>query len=219
MKRLINRLRVLVPGRMDLLSGAIVGVSAGSITALPFWRQLRWASNYWLRRVGLPGVLALGLLVMCPAFYFSAIRPAQARLDLAQQRVAALQAQASLSSKSFSGARLSTEEQLAEFYRKFPLEWQSPQWLEKLVTLAASSGLRLNDGEYKATPDKAGRLVRYQMSLKVQGSYPQIRQFLTDLPGALPIVALENVQFERQKVGDTDVDARIKLVLYLGQSS
>lgn len=217
MKRLLNRLCVWVPCRMELLSG--VGVSAASITALPFWRQLSSTSNYWLRRVGWPGVLAIGLLVMCPAFYLSAIRPAQARLDLAQQRAAALQEEASLSSKSFSGARLSTEEQLAEFYRKFPLEWQSPLWLEKLVALAERSGLRLNDGEYKATPDKVGRLVRYQMSLKVQGSYPQIRQFLTDLPGALPIVALENVQFERQKVGDPDVDARIKLMLYLGQTS
>lgn len=219
MKRLLNRLRQLVPCRMDFLSISLSGASAGSITALPFWRHLRWTFNYWLRRVGLPGVLAIGFLVMCPAFYFSAIRPAQARLDLAQQSEAAQHEETVLNSKSFSSARLSTEEQLAEFYRKFPIEWKSPQWLEKLVALAESSGLRLNDGEYKVTRDKAGKLVRYQMALRVQGSYPQIRQFLTNLPGSLPIVALENVQFERQKVGDPNVDARIKLVLYLGQAS
>ncbi|HEY6095080.1 MAG TPA: type 4a pilus biogenesis protein PilO [Gallionellaceae bacterium] len=186
---------------------------------LPFWRQLRWTSNYWLRRMGWPGVLAIGVLAMCPAFYFSAIRPEQARLDMLQRGTAALHGESTLDGKSFNGARLSTEEQLAEFYGKFPPEWKSPQWLEKLVALAEHSGLRLNDGEYKATRDKVGKLVRYQMALRVQGDYPQIRQFLTDLPGAIPIVALENVQFERQKVGDTNVEARIKLVLYLGQAS
>jgi Tfp pilus assembly protein PilO len=219
MKRQLNRLRRLVPCRMDFFSSAFSAASAGNIAALPVWRHLRWISRYWLRRMGWPGVLAIGVLVMCPTFYFSAIRPAQARLDSAQHRAAALREEFSLDSKSFTGSKLSTEEQLAEFYRKFPAEWQSPQWLEKLVGLAQSSGLSLNDGEYKATQDKVGKLVRYQMALRVQGSYPQIRKFLTDLPGALPIVALENVQFERQKVGDTNVEAKLKLVLYLEQAS
>jgi hypothetical protein len=34
----------------------------------------------------------------------------------------------------------------------------------------------------------------------------------------MPIVALEQVQFERQKVGDGLVDARLRLVLFLGRA-
>lgn len=217
MKRVLNRLRQLLPYRMDFLSISLSGGAGGS--TLPFLRQLRWVSNYWLRRMGWTGVLAIGMLVMSTTFYFSVIRPEQERLDMALQSVAVQQEKAALNSKSFSSARLSTEEQLAEFYRRFPVEWKSPEWLEKLVALAENSGFRLNDGEYKATRDKASKLVRYQIALRVQGSYPQIRQFLNNLPAALPIVALENVQFERQKVGDMNVEARIKLVLYLGQAS
>jgi len=52
----------------------------------------------------------------------------------------------------------------------------------------------------------------------VTGQYPQIRKFLTDLPDTLPVVALENVQFERQKITDPNVAAKIKLVLYLEQA-
>jgi len=68
-------------------------------------------------------------------------------------------------------------------------------------------------------PDKVGKLVRYQMTLPVKGEYPQIRKFLTDLPGALPAVALENVQFERQKIADPNVEAKIRLVLYMERAS
>lgn len=219
MRRLLNRLRRLVPYRADFLSVFSPVAFSGTTAALPQWQKLRRMSRYWLRRMGWTGVLAIGILVMCPAFYFSAIRPAQARLDTAQNRAAELHEASSRGSKSFNNSKLSTEEQLAEFYGKFPAEWKSPQWLEKLVVLAQSSGLKLNDGEYKATRDKVGRLVSYQMSLRVQGTYPQIRKFLTDLPGELPMVALENVQFERQVIADANVEAKIKLVLYLEQAS
>jgi Tfp pilus assembly protein PilO len=187
--------------------------------APPLWSRVRWTARRWLRRIGLPGMLAIGISAMCFALYFSAIRPEQARLDSVRHSAVTLHEKLTLTGKSSSGAKLSPEDQLAEFYGKFPQEGCSPQWLEKLVALAATRGLTLNDGEYKATREKVGKLVRYQMILPVKGEYPQIRKFLTDVPGALPVIALENVQFERQKVADPSVEAKIKLVLYLEQSS
>ena len=55
------------------------------------------------------------------------------------------------------------------------------------------------------------------MTLPVRGEYRQIRQFLASTGAKVPIASLEQVQFERQKVGDPLVDARIRLVLYLEQ--
>lgn len=204
MKRLLNRLRCILSRR--------AGVPAG----LSLRRRARWAARRWLRNSGWTGVLAIGILAISPAFYFSAIRPVQERLDSARHSVVSLHER--LASSGKSGAP-GLEAQLAEFYGKFPKETCSPQWLEKLVALAEKRGLTLNDGEYKATRDKTGKLLRYQMTLPVKGEYPQIRKFLSDLPGALPAVALENVQFERPKVADPKVEAKIKLALYLEQSS
>lgn len=207
MTRLFNR----------LLEFAAPGFERFSADLL--WSRVRWASRHWLHRIGWPGVLAVGILAMCLAFYWSTIRPEQARLNVARHSIATLHQQLALAGKTPSGGRLSSEDQLAEFYSKFPYEVRSPQYLEKLVALAANCGLTLNDGEYKATREKVGRLVRYQIALPVKGEYPQIRKFLTELPGALQVVALENVQFERKKVSDRNVDAKIKLVLYLEQAS
>lgn len=207
MKRLLHRLRQPVFGR------------GGASSPLLFWNRVRWTLHRLLRRIGWPGMLAIGILAICPAFYFSAIRPAQARLETAQHHVVRLHQQLALAGKSHQDIALTPEGQLAAFYRKFPGEEYSPQWLEKIVALATNRGLSLNDGEYKVARDKMGKLIRYQILLPVKGEYPQIRKFLTDLPGALPVVALENVQFERPKVADPNVEAKIRLVLYLEQTS
>lgn len=190
----------------------------GAYSATFLWNSVRLRSRRWLRRMGQSGVLAIGILAICPAFYFSAIHPLQVRLDTARNSVVALNEQFALAGKSPDGTNLSTEDQLAVFYQNFPGEGNSSHWLGKLVALAAKRGLSLNDGEYKATRDKVGKLLRYQMTFPVNGPYPQIRNFLTDLPDTLPVVALENVQFERQKVTDPNVEAKIKLVLYLEQA-
>jgi len=186
---------------------------------LPWSSRLRWASRRWLGLMGWPGMLAVGVLAICPAFYFSAIRPAQERLEVAQHSVISLRQQLELSRKSLGGKEHTPAEQLAEFYRIFPHERSSPEWLEKLVSVAESNGISLNEGEYKATNDKAGRLVRFQITLPLKGEYPQIRRFLAALPAELPVVALENVQFERRKVAEQNVEAKIRLVLFLERES
>ena len=190
----------------------------GSFPALSFGGQLRWKLRHWLPLLGWPGILAIGLLVVCLTFYLSSIRPKQAGLDVAQQRVASAQERVLNSSKAADGGG-SPREQLAEFYKFFPTEKKSPQWLEKLVVVAEKNALTLNIGEYKVTQDKAGLLMRYKITLPVRGKYLQLRKFLTSLRTEIPIMALENVQFERDNIVDSTVQAKIKLVLYLVQES
>ncbi len=190
----------------------------GFAPPLPWPARLRWASRRWMGRMGWPGMLAAGVLALCLALYFSAIRPAQQRLEAAQSRVISLQ-HVVQSDKALGGKARTPAQQLLEFYRIFPQENSYPQWLEKLVSVAERSGISLNEGEYKATHDKVGRLVSYQITLPLKGQYPQIRRLLAALPLELPAVALKDVQFERQKVADPNVEARIRLVLFLERGS
>lgn len=171
-----------------------------------------------LRRLGLPGTLGIGAWVMAASFYLSAVLPAQQRLDEVRASAASLQQGAQAGRQLDANARPPAE-QLAEFYRVFPDETSSPDWIGRIAAIARDSGLSLDQGEYKPTRDTVGQLTRLQMTLPVRGEYRQIRRFLTDTGAALPIVSLEQVQFERQKVGDPLIDARIRLVLYLGQAT
>ena len=65
----------------------------------------------------------------------------------------------------------------------------------------------LNEGE-------AG-LRRYQVTLPVVAPYPAIRAFLGDVLEQLPTAALEQVAFERKRIGASAVEAQIRLTLYV----
>ena len=185
--------------------------------AVSLQEKLRWHGRRLLPQLGWPGIVAMGLLVTGIPFYFSTVRPLQVDLETLRLN---LQASRDGSSSAKADHSLDTPvEQLAEFYRFFPSEEDSPRWLGKMVEIADKNGLVLNHGEYAVVRDTAGLLRRYKITLPVQGSYPQIRRYLAALIAEIPNMALENVQFERKDIEDKKLQARIRLVLYLGQAS
>lgn len=183
---------------------------------LPFLSQSPLAARRrWLHLFGWPGVVGAGLLAMCPAFYVSAIYPAQARMNEVHQNAASLQERVKLAANGLNRKELSPSGQLVEFYRIFPSERNLVPSLKKVFDLAQAQGIQLDQGEYKLIRDKVGKLERFQMTLPVRSGYPQIRRYLSSLRAEIPIISLEHLQFERQKVNDTEVEAKIRLALYL----
>ncbi len=181
----------------------------GAISAEQLQRRFRRL----LRRIGTPGVVAFGLLVMCVAIIFSGVLPLQERRDAAKLSVLL----AGGGQRDGRAASATPEEQLEEFYRFFPKESNAPKWLGKMVEIGEQCGLNLNQGEYAVTQDKVGKLSRFKISLPVEGRYLQIRKFLAAMTTEMPMMALENVQFERKDIAAVEVQAKIKLVLYLGR--
>jgi Tfp pilus assembly protein PilO len=173
----------------------------------------------WLRLLGWPGILGIGVLVMCATFYLSTLQPAAERLRETQQSAASLRDQMKQAGEVAKGPERPVAEQLAEFYKLFPNEKDLPDWLAKVFAAAQAQGLVLEQGEYKTQRDKIGHLMHYEITLPVKGEYPQIRKFLAALTRDVPIVGLQQIEFERQKVGTPTVDSKIRLVLYLEQQT
>lgn len=205
--------------RANALMRAVPRYFRGNATAFAAQLSQENLRRRWRRlmpALGWPGVVGIGLLAMCLPFYFSAVRPLQVRLDAA---MLAASAEAGMQGDSTGLKDASPEEQLAEFYRFFPSEKEAPKWLGKLVEVGERCGLHLNQGEYAVTRDKVGQLSRIRIALPVEGKYLQIRRFLATLSREIPMLALENVQFERKDIETSEVQAKIKLVLYLGRAS
>lgn len=199
---------------MNLLHALkLLGSPHGKRRGAPLGARLRSPVARLLNGTGWPGAVGLGLAVFAAAFYWSWLKPEEARLEVLQQTTDRAGQQAA----ALAGLPrpLATEEKLASFYQFFPRTNGVPDQLEKIYAVAEKQALRLEQGDYRAVRDGVGRLVRYQITLPVKGTYPQIRQFVGGVLTEIPTIALENIQFERQKIGDVAVEAKIKLTMYL----
>lgn len=173
----------------------------------------RWAR---LSREGLTGLL---LLAVCATFYLSALRPTQERRDRLQTSVTSLHDRMQATARNLRTNTDAPAEQLATYYKFFPAQASATTWLAKIYKAASDQNLQLEQGDYRPSRDPGGRLVRYQITLPVKGSYLQLRKFLAAVLADIPIASLDHISFERQKIGDDIIDAKIRLTLYLEQPS
>lgn len=181
--------------------------------------RLRGPMRRWGRLLGWPGACGAGALAGCLALYLLAVHPAQQRLETARENAGSLHERLARAGRALHDGKRPMAEQLAAFYRIFPSERDVTEWIGKIAAIAERDGLPLQQADYKAERGPTGKLVRFQMNLPLRGEYQTIRRFLSDLRAEIPIVSLEQVQFERQQIGDPLVDAKVRLVIFLGRTS
>lgn len=181
--------------------------------------RLHFPVRRWNSLLGWPGMIGAGGLAMCLALYFSTVQPAQQRLDTARLSAISLHDRIAQAGQALNDSARPIDEQLATFYQIFPSDRDSTEWVAKIAAIAKRNGLVLQQVDYKTDRDEKGRLIRFQMSLPLAGEYQTIRRFLSDLQVQIPIVSIEQVQFERQNVGATLVNANLRLVIFLRRSS
>jgi hypothetical protein len=104
---------------------------------------------------------------------------------------------------------------LATFYGALGERRGAEQQVRTLFDLATKSGLVLRQGEYKPGHDRNAHVYTYQVNLPVKGSYASIWQFAMAALRTIPFASLDDISFRREAIGDTTVEARLRLTLYL----
>ncbi len=171
---------------------------------------MRARANAWLRRLGAPGVIGIGVLLACAGFWVSALQPLQA--ELAAQRLALerLRARAPYLPVAAGGR----EEDLRRFHNLFPPAAGLTDELERLHRLARRAGLDLAQGEYRLERRSTG-LWAYRVVLPVRGGYPQLRDFVAAVLKEMPVASIDALRFERKKALDNELDAQIRLTVHV----
>ena len=163
-------------------------------------------------RLGVAGVLGIGVLLFCATFYFSALRPAQG--ELAARQSAAVGTSALQNAAQMQAVALArSADPLTELHSRFPALAALPSQVERLHRIARSSGLQLQQSEYRLEVPPAG-LIAYRVSLPARGEYRALRTFIGAVLKEMPVVAIDRVRFERKKPGDAQLEAQIQLTLY-----
>ncbi|HDS1735317.1 type 4a pilus biogenesis protein PilO [Pseudomonas sp. BP8] len=112
------------------------------------------------------------------------------------------------------------EQQALDTLREqLPGQPEASALIERLYRLASAERISLARGEYALGVDPKTQLARYQIVLPLRGSYPQIRGFLQALLGQLPTLVLEDLELQRKRIGDSELNGRLRMTLYLSRSS
>jgi hypothetical protein len=162
-----------------------------------------------------PGVLGLTILLLVSGFYVATMRPEGLRLQGLQDQLAKARRPAP-TAISDATAPAGPTEQLAAFYAFLPVPGELPDLLGKLFAAATAQGLQIDTGEYRVAQESNDRLTQFHITLPVRASYPQLRKFLSAAMAQVASLSLDGIQFERQNVGESVVNARVRLTLYLG---
>lgn len=85
----------------------------------------------------------------------------------------------------------------------------------RLFSHATRHDLQLSQGEYTLDRDKAGGFAIYQATLPVRGSYPKLRAFVDATLAEVRCASLDDIDFRREGVGDTSIEARMRFVFFL----
>lgn len=117
--------------------------------------------------------------------------------------------------KVVTSAPVLANQNLLAFYATLGEQRYAEQQVKTLFALAAKSGLSLSQGEYKSAAVAAARLHTYQITLPVKGSYKAIWQFSLAALRAMPFASLDDISFKRENIVDANVEARLRLTLYL----
>jgi hypothetical protein len=165
--------------------------------------------NALLERLGIAGILGIGILLASGAFWVSALKPAAA--ELAAQRAALERMRARSPLQPVSGG--GRAEELRRFYGLFPPAAGLSAELERVHRLARGARLELAQGEYRLERRASG-LWAYRITLPVRGSYAEIRSFLSAVLKDMPGASIDALRFERKKADDAQLEAQLRLTLF-----
>lgn len=160
--------------------------------------------------VGLLGMVSLVLIVCGVSFQAAVLQPLEARRNALEQRVSQGLAQ-SRSGQSDAAPGSS----LPRFYRHFESGEDAPTQLARLHGIGKAAGLDLRSAQYRV--DKGGpRILRYEITLPLNGTYAQIRTFLTNALAEIPVLSLDQVSLKKDR-SDGPVLADVRMTLHLLQ--
>jgi hypothetical protein len=164
--------------------------------------------KFYLGRLGGVGALGASLIAASLVYDHTVVKPREAALD--EQLLHNERAR-----RDVAAQRARAEQGAADATGKPVLAPAVADALRRLFDAADKAGLDLDKGEYRLTEVKDAHLRRYQLSLPVTGSYPEIRAFVAQALNADAALALAAIQMRRERIESPDLDALLNFTLYL----
>lgn len=181
--------------------------------------RARWNGRQLLRSCGLPGWVALTLVLLCAIGTWSLVEPMRAEVRQLDDESAALERRWAARASAGASAPATPQQQLAAFERRFPNEKGIAPALRLLQAAARRQHVALDQGEFKFASEPTEPLARYSILLPIKADYRALRGFTRDALRELPGLALEEVNLRRSDPKSPLLEAQLRFVLFVTKPS
>ncbi len=172
--------------------------------------------NQLREQLGWQGMSGITLLILVAIFQTSALKPLQQEVAFMRSHLDVARAKMSMQRRTFSLD--DRQKELSVFFDSLPTEQDVTDILASIYGVADASGVGLKQAEYH--PDDTNKpRVEYGMVFPVQGEYGRIRFFVSRVLSDHPAIALDQINFQRDKVSDSVLRAEIRFTLFLNPVS
>lgn len=182
------------------------------------FQRLRWESDRWIqawvRRFGRPGLFAVVCLLISLAAGLFAQQQVQALNQLRHTHAHARSVKMLTPVLTDNVKKETSVTRLQAFDAYLLAHDEIPDTLKNVFALAEEMHLILARGEYKAQIETQGGFLRYGMALPVKGDAQAIHTFILTALAKNQTLALENIQFKRERIESNEIEARIQWVLF-----
>lgn len=172
--------------------------------------------NQFREQLGWQGISGIVLLAMVVAFQMLVLKSLEQEVAYMRSHSATAQAKSPIQGRNY---RLGNQtKELDMFFDSLPAEQDVTDVLGLIYSAAEASGVGLRQAEYHPEGNNKSR-VEYGMVFPVQGEYAKIRYFIARVLADHPAIALDQINFQRDKISDPVLKAEIRMTLFLKQSS
>lgn len=172
--------------------------------------KLQWQLYRMAERLGVLGLLAMGLMLGAVIVYFMVLQPlvkefstvGQSPLEEPMKQVQIEKTDAEI---------------LQEFLAALPSIAQRSVAVDAFMEVAAREQLEPDEVTYKAVTRLDDPVSHYQVKFRLNANYADIQHFLSELLHELNYVSIESLKFSRESVKDDEVEADIHLAFHFNQ--
>ena len=111
-------------------------------------------------------------------------------------------------------AAVTPEQGLIRAVAQLPTRAQIPAVLGQILQEAKAAGVQLDKGQYTYVASSAGGFGRYELDFPVKAPYPGVRDFINRTLTHIPAAGLDKLTIERKVVGDLQVNAEVRFVIF-----
>jgi hypothetical protein len=106
------------------------------------------------------------------------------------------------------------EQGLIRAVAQLPTRAQIPAVLGQVLQQAKAAGVELRKGQYTYVASSAGGFARYELDFPVEAQYPSVRDFINRTLTHIPAAGLDKLSIERKVIGDAQVNADVRFVIF-----